>query len=315
MNKSQVLVLGDANVDLLIPLPERSPAAPVQRDSVLELHGGGTAANVAVALARLGVTTSFIGTVGDDGYGHWVIEDFKNEGVNTDRTYQVEDAFTSMVMALIYPDGERGLYVWPDTGGAHTKLKPSFIKPEMFKSAAWFHTTGLCLREEPVRTAQLKAMEFAHEAGLTVSLDLNLRLESWGMDKSLKAVFDRAIDLSQVVFGNGHEEIIPFTERDTVRAGADLLSANKRTVIARQGAEGALVVGPDVNLLSPAYEVDVVDTLGAGDAFNGGYIAARLDGKDLREAARWGNAAAALKIGKSGARGLPSREDLENLLE
>jgi len=56
MNRSQVLVLGDANVDLLIPLPERSPAAPVQRDSVLELHGGGTAANVAVALARLGVT-------------------------------------------------------------------------------------------------------------------------------------------------------------------------------------------------------------------------------------------------------------------
>ncbi len=315
MNRSQVLVLGDANVDLLIPLPERSPAAPVQRDSVLELHGGGTAANVAVALARLGVTTSFIGTVGEDGYGHWVIEDFKNEGVNTDCTYQVEGAFTSMVMALIYPDGERGLYVWPDTGGAHIKLKPSFIKPEMFDSAAWLHTTGLCLREEPVRTTQLKAMELAHAAGLTVSLDLNLRLESWGIDKSLKTVFDRAIELSQVVFGNGIEEIIPFTEQTTIQAGAELLSANKRTVIARQGAEGVLVVGPDVDFLSPAFKVDVVDTLGAGDAFNGGYIAACLDGKDLREAANWGNAAAALKIGKSGARGLPSREDLENLLD
>ncbi len=315
MNKSRVLVLGDANVDLVIPLVKRSPGNSIPRDSALELHGGGTAANVAVALARLGVKTSFIGTVGDDGYGRWVLNDFKNEGVDTRETYLVQDAFTSMVMALIYPDGERGLYVWPDRGGAHTKLGPSSIKPKMFKSASWLHTTGLCLREESVRIAQLKAMELAQEAGLTVSLDLNLRLESWGLDSSLRKVFDHAIDLSQVVFGSGIEEIIPFTGKSTIQAGAEMLSAGKRVVIARQGDEGALVVSPDDLFFNPAYEVEVVDTLGAGDAFNGGFIAACLAKKDLREAARWGNAAAALKIGKKGARGLPSRESLFRLLE
>ncbi len=157
MNKSRVIVLGDANVDILIPLSERSPGTPIPRESTPELHGGGTAANVAVALARLGVKTSFIGTVGDDGYGRWVINDFRNEGVDTGKTYLVQETFTSMVIALIYPDGERGLYVWPDRGGAHTKLQPSSIKPEIFESASWLHTTGLCLREESVRTAQLKA--------------------------------------------------------------------------------------------------------------------------------------------------------------
>ncbi len=135
------------------------------------------------------------------------------------------------------------------------------------------------------------------------------------MDSSLKKVFDKAIDLSQVVFGSGIEEIIPFTGKSTIQDGAEMLSAGKRTVIARQGAGGALVVSPDDLFASPAIEVEVVDTLGAGDAFNGGFIAACLADKDLREAARWGNAAAALKIGKSGARGLPSRENLFHLLE
>ena len=315
MNKSRVLVLGDANVDLVIPLSEQSNGSPIPRDSALELHGGGTAANVAVALARLGVKTSFIGTVGDDGYGRWVLNDFRNEGVDTGETYLVQDAFTSMVMALIYPDGEREIYVWPDKGGAHTKLGPPAIKPEIFESTSWLHTTGLCLREETVRSAQLKAMELARDAGLTVSLDLNLRLESWGLDSSLRKVFDHAIDLSQVVFGSGIEEIIPFTGKGTIQDGAEMLSAGKRVVIARQGNEGALVVSPDDLFSSSAFEIEVVDTLGAGDAFNGGFIAARLADKDLREAARWGNAAAALKIGKRGARGLPSREDLFRLLD
>ena len=72
MKQPKILVLGDANVDLVIPLIDRSTDPVVQRDSALELHGGGTAANVAVALARLGDQVSFMGTVGDDGYGRWV---------------------------------------------------------------------------------------------------------------------------------------------------------------------------------------------------------------------------------------------------
>ncbi len=315
MEKSRVLVLGDANVDLLIPLSERLISTPTSRDSKLDLHGGGTAANVAVALARLGLNTGFIGTVGDDGYGRWVLMDLKKEGVNTRETSLIQDAFTSMVMALIYPDGERGLYVWPDEGGAHTKLEPDSINQKMFETASWLHTTGLCLREEPVRSAQIKAMKLAQQAGLTVSLDLNLRLESWGMDRSLKKVFKRAIDYSQVVFGNGFEEIIPFTGESTIQAGAQVLSNGTRNVIARQGSEGALVVAPGEFFFSPAFEVEVVDTLGAGDAFNGGYIAACLVGKDLPEAVRWGNAAAAMKIRKKGARGLPSRKELLSLLD
>jgi len=312
--KSRILVLGDANVDLVIPLEERSVEISNPGSPGVALYGGGTAANTAVGLARLGEQVTFIGTVGDDGYGRWVVKDLAQEGIDTREIRFVRDAFTSMVVALIHPDGDRSIYVWPDQGGAHTKLEHGDIKSETIQSFTWLHVTGLCLREKPVRKAQLKAMKMACEAGLMVSLDLNLRLESWGMDRSLKAVFEEAISYSGVVFGNGEEEIMPLTEASSIQAGSEAISLGKRIVIARQGADGAMVVAPGKSFDSPAYSVQVVDALGAGDAFNAGYIAASLAKKDLPEAVRWGNAAAALKIGRPGARGLPSREELVNLL-
>ena len=173
----------------------------------------------------------------------------------------------------------------------------------------------MCLREEPVRDAQLKAMRLAREAGVSISLDLNLRLESWGMPDSLRKVFAQAISLSDVVLGSGTDEILPYTGSDSIQAGAEELSEGRRTVIARLGSEGALVVAPGKCFSSPAFEISVVDTLGAGDAFNGGFIAAQLEGYSLKESVRWGNAAAALKIGQKGARGLPSLGELVDFLE
>jgi len=157
-------------------------------------------------------------------------------------------------------------------------------------------------------------MDLARQAGLVVSLDLNLRLESWGMDRELRKIFEQAIELSDLVFGSGVEEIIPYSGETSVQAGAETLSAGNKTVIARLGGEGAFVVAPGESFTSPAFQVEMVDSLGAGDAFNGGFIAARLGGEELPEAARWGNAAAALKIRKTGARGLPTRQELMVLL-
>jgi len=101
---------------------------------------------------------------------------------------------------------------------------------------------------------------------------------------------------------------------DTAKAAAQHLCAGKRIIVARQGDKGALLVTPQETFQVPAYKTQVVDTLGAGDAFNGGFIAACLAKVDIREAARWGNAVAALKIAQAGARGLPSLKDLQQML-
>ena len=314
MTKSAI-VLGDVNVDLVIPLRNTEQGDNQPRLEGPQLHGGGTAGNSAAALARLGVPVKFIGTVGDDGYGRWSVDDLGKEGIDTRYLQYVEQSFTSVVLAVIRPDGERELFVWPDSGGAHTRLSPESISSEIFGSAAWLHTTGLCLREEPVRNAQLKAMQFAREAGVTISLDLNLRLESWGLDESLRAIFDQAISLSDIVFGSGADEIMPYTGMGSIQEGAEAISDGLRTVIARLGPQGAMAVAPGKIFSSPAFKVAVVDTLGAGDAFNGGFICAQMEALSLEESVRWGNGVAALKIGQKSARGLPSRIELTEFLE
>lgn len=307
-------MLGDACVDMVIRLPDRSSGIPDLTNSVPQLHGGGTAANVAVALARLGVQVSMIGAVGNDSYGRWVRDDLAHEGVNVQGLCSISDAFTPMVMALIEPNDERLVVVWPPEGGAHLQLQADAIRPAWIASASWLHTTGMCLRSSPAREAVLHAMKLARQAGLTVSLDLNLRLESWGLDHTTQSTFEQAIELADVVFGNGEEEIAPIAGADTIETGVQHLCGGKRIIVARQGDKGALVATADEKFHIPAYPTKVVDTLGAGDAFNGGFIAACIANADIREATRWGNAVAAFKVGQMGARGLPSKEDLQRML-
>ena len=310
----QVLVLGDANVDIVINLPNRTAGTPDLTNSVPRLYGGGSAANVAVALARLGVAVTMVGAVGDDGYGRWVRDDLSREGVDAQGICAIHDAFTPMVMAMVEPDGERLIVVWPPKGGAHIHLTPEAINPAWLASATWLHTSGMCLRDSPVRETILYGMKQARKAGLTVSLDLNMRLELWGLDDETRAVFEQAIALSDVVFGNATEEIMPISRADSVEAAAQLLCDGQRIVVARQGGQGAIVATPQGTFHAPAFPAQVVDTLGAGDAFDGGFITARLAKMSIEEAARWGNAAAALKIGQSGARSSPNLAALRQML-
>ena len=309
-----VLVLGDANVDMVIRLPDRTTGRPDLSHSAPQLYGGGSAANVAVALARLGVAVSMVGAVGDDGYGRWARDDLYREGVDVQGVCLIPDAFTLLVIALIDLDGERLIFVWPSEGGAHQFLEAEAIDPALIRSVSWLHTTGICLRAEPTRDAVLYGMELAREAGVTVSLDLNLRLETWDLDEATRRTFERAIELSDVVFGNAEEEIVPLAGVDSAEAAARALCGGERIVVARRGDRGASVTTPQETFDVPAFPAQVVDTLGAGDAFSGGFIAASLAKVGVREAARWGNAVAAFKIGRAGARGSPSLDDLKQVL-
>lgn len=312
---SQVIVLGDACVDMVIRLPNYSLDTPDLTHSIPHLYGGGSGANVAVALARLGVDVMMVGAVGDDGYGHWIQADLRQEGVDERGVCPVRDAFTPMVMALIEPDGERLVVVWPPEGGAHLHLQAEAINLGWLTAAAWLHTTGMCLRASPAREAVLYGMAQARKAGLTVSLDLNMRLELWGLDDETRQTFEQAIALADVVLGNAEEEIMPLTGADSAEAGAQALCHGTRMVVARRGSQGALVATPQETFCVPAFQVQVVNTLGAGDAFNGGFIAACLAKVGLKEAVRWGNGVAALNISRDGARSLPSLADLQQMLD
>lgn len=309
-----VVVVGDANVDLLIELPERSGMALGTLHEP-RLFGGGTGANTAAALGRLGVPVYFAGTIGDDGYGRFIRQDLAAAGVDVSGMLTHPDAYTPTVIALIQPDGERWLVVWPSSGGAPAFFDPDDLDVERIRSAAWLHTTGMCLRASPIREAVLAAMSEARAAGVPVSIDLNLRLELWGWADDMRAVVERAIDRADVVFGAGVDEIMPTAGADSVEQAARVLSAGARTVVARMGAQGACAVTAQGDVLhAPAYPVHMVNTLGAGDAFDAGFVAARVNGLSLLDSLRWGNAAAALTVMHPSARGDLSRAAIEAIV-
>ncbi|MEI7743255.1 MAG: carbohydrate kinase family protein, partial [Chloroflexota bacterium] len=150
-----VVVLGDVNVDLVVDLPDRSLPAADRIVREPRLTGGGTAGNTAAALARLGVPVEFAGAVGDDGFGRFLVGDFAAVGVGTAGLVVTDAAPTCQVLALVEPDGERYLVVWPLDGGALVHLGADDLDPALVAGAAWLHTTGMCLRASPVRETVL----------------------------------------------------------------------------------------------------------------------------------------------------------------
>lgn len=316
MTLRPVVVLGDANVDLVIRLPDRERDGPLAQTTLPEMCGGGTGANTAVALARLGVPVVFAGMIGDDLYGRDIQADLRAEGVDLSGLRVRADVATPSVIAIVLPDGDRVVVIWPPTGGAHTHLRPEDLDAEQITRAAWLHTTGMCLDQRPVAGAALRGMEIAQEAGVPVSLDLNLRLElgAGGWRPGQRPAIEQAVARADVVLGSGQEEIVPLAGASSIEAAARALGEGQRTIIARLGDGGAFVAWPGGEAHVPGFEVAVVDTLGAGDAFNGGYIAARLAGLGEVDAVRWGNAVAALSITRSGARGTPRRAEVEAFL-
>ncbi len=316
-----VVVLGDLNVDLTLELPDRGAPASERMVREPRLTGGGTAGNTAAALARLGVPVEFCGSVGDDTFGRWLADDLRACGVGTRGLVVTRDAATCQVIAMVEPDGERYLVVWPTDGGALTRLSPADVDSGLIAGASWLHTTGMCLRQAPIASSVLAGMRLAREAAVPVSLGLNLRLELWDLSPEVLAVMTEAVSLADVVLGSGVEELVPLArasgfEADGVEAATRSLAGDARTVVARLGGAGALAcVAAGEIVRAPGYPVLLRNPVGAGDAFNGGFIAAHVAGLPLLDALRWGNAVGALKVARDGgARDQPSRDEVLALI-
>jgi len=307
-----VAVIGDANVDLEIRLPvgagELVHANPEPR-----LFGGGSAANTAAALARMGVRCTFVGAVGDDSFGRFAVDTLRAAGVDVSGASVTGDEPTVTVIVVVLPDGERLIYVWPATGGAHGSLEVDSAVAAV-AGADWLHVSGICLRLSPAREAVLAAMDQAQSQGIPVSLDLNLRLENWGWRGGFREVVEAAINRADVILGGANDEVGALTEHGDPAAAALALAGTDRIVVARMGGDGSIACHNGSTTGVPAFPVDVVDTVGAGDAFNAGFIRSRISGGTLPEAMRCGSAVAAHTISHAGARSHPTWTEIERLL-
>lgn len=310
-----VLVVGDANVDIIVPYPrflneERTRVAyptPV-------VQGGGTCANTAVALARLDVDVTFVGTVGDDQYGRFVRDDLASAGVDTTGLVVDSRLNTVGVFAFVDEHGERYLWGWPRVDQSFKVLDPAMVPFHRVCEADWVHSSGMSLvHDTTARSTIIEIFRQAHESGVPTSFDLNLRVDNGVLDPSFAQALARILPYVDHLLGSGPDEFAYLGGGDW-QDNARALATGSRVVVARDGCRGSIAFADGQRLDVPAFKVPVEDTIGAGDSYNAGYIRAILEGAGVARALRDGNAVSAYKVERKGARSTPTAGELAAFL-
>jgi 2-dehydro-3-deoxygluconokinase len=314
----EVVTLGEC----LASLVARSPG-PLAEATTFERHVAGAEANVAVGLARLGHAVAYIGRVGADGFGTAIVRRLRGGGVDVNPLAVDPDAGTGVMIRERRTVGAAEV-LYHRAGSAASRLAPSDIDRAvdagLFERARWLHLTGITpALSETARAATIRARDLARDAGLTVSLDINLRRRLWSDEVAGPTVRDLASDVDVVLGSPDELAVIADADPATDPAGlaAAVATLGPSTIVVKLGAGGALgLEAGGVAVLVPAIPVEaVVDPVGAGDAFCAGFIAGRLDGVDLETALRMGNACGALAVAAVGDQaGLPDRDELGRLL-
>lgn len=279
-----VIAIGNANVDLMsmvtyFPGPDEETLA-----KSFKVVPGGSASNFAVALSRLGVSTGLIASIGDDEFGRLIINNLKSEHVDISHVKIVKNNFTGIVMVFIDESGERRMIAYR---GANLALNKEDINPEYLKSAKIIHLSGTRLEIAEYAT------HVAKKENVIVSFDPGSVLASMGIEGCKNILRN-----TDIIFVN-RAEIMRMTNVQNVLEGAhELLKHGPSLIVVKLGSEGSLAVTKNSEIKMPAFKVKVINTTGAGDAFNAGFIKAFLNNMNLTEALKIGNAVAALSISK-----------------
>ena len=295
-----------------------------ESDSAVELpfiaRPGGAPANVAVAAARLGQGAAFVGSVGQDLFGDFILRALEAEGVDTSAVRRCEPPTrTSLAFVEISESGDRSFTFYRSDPAADELLGSEDVSGELLDGASFVNFGSILLIKEPARSAVRKAAELARDAGVPTAFDVNYRAHLWESVDAAREAVDPLLDLSTIV-KLGDDEVAPLLGTEDPEAGADgLLDRGVRLVLISRGSEGAFYATREFRGEVPSFEVDVVDATGAGDAF----LAATLvhlsdepfDEDRVREATRRGTAAGALACTDYGAmRALPTSEELERFM-
>jgi fructokinase len=278
---------------------------------------GGAPANVAVAAARLGSEAAFIGSVGEDLFGNFILSALEVEGVDTSAVRRCDPPTrTSLAFVEITGDGDRSFTFYRSDPAADELLSPEDVSRDTLRGASFVNFGSIPLIKDPARSAIHRAAELAGEIEVPVAFDVNFREHLWESVEAAQEVVEPLIERSRIV-KLSDDEISPLLgTEDAAEAARMLLDRGVSLVFVSLGAEGAFYATEEFEGDVPSYPVQIVDATGAGDAF----LAAALvylsedewDEETIREAARRGTAAGALACTEYGAMGaLPTEDELE----
>ena len=290
-HQHDVVALGEAMVEFnQIP----------QGDGRMYLQGfGGDTSNTTIAAARQGARCAYVSLVGNDALGDMCLALWKTEGVDVSAVQVREDASTGVYFVRHDADGHHFSYL--RKGSAASCMQPADLPSGLIGNTKYLHVTGIsqAISASACDTVAA-AIAMAHAAGARVSYDPNLRFALWSLENARPTVIE-TIALTDE-FLPGLEELAKLSG---LQAPEDLVAwahqQGAKVVVMKMGVQGVLVSDGSTMKKISAFPVKTVDATGAGDCFNGAYLARRARGEDVFASARWAVASAALSTQGYGA--------------
>ncbi|MBW9211433.1 5-dehydro-2-deoxygluconokinase [Mumia sp. zg.B21] len=258
---------------------------------------GGSPTNVAVAASRLGRRAAVITRTGEDPFGRFVHRALDGFGVDDRFVTAVAGLPTPVTFCEIFPPDDFPLYFYRLPTAPDLQIRADELDLDAVRAADVFWVTGTGLAEEPSREATLAALEARGRRGVTV-LDLDYRPMFWSSAAEATAQVARALPYVTVAVGNREECQVAVGESDPESAAKALRDAGVDLAVVKQGPAGVLGSDRREHVVVPPVPVDVVNGLGAGDAFGGALCHGLLAGWDLRRTLAFANAAGAYVAGQ-----------------
>jgi ribokinase len=296
---SRVCIIGSLNIDLVVNVDRLPAPGETVLGGRFSVHDGGKGANQAVAAARAGATVTMIGAVGADAHGERAIAALAAEGIEVTRIRTVDHEPTGVALVAVGPRGENQIVVAPGANGA-------FELDDVDREAIAGADVVVTNHEVPPRVV-LDALRSAHAAGVATILN----------PAPARPLASEVLALGPILTPNEHELVVAIGNEITGSALDELAARHHGPIVVTQGPAGAILADRDRRERFPGFAAStLVDTTGAGDAFNGVLAAWLADGASLDEAINAANAAGALAVAAAGARGgLPVRTAIEALLD
>lgn len=314
-----IIPIGRATIDL----NPTDVHKPLNESANFNKYVGGSPANIAVGLARLGKKVGFIGKVSDDQFGTYVIDYFKNDGINTDHIYRAKNGENlGLTFTEIKSPTESSILMYRNNV-ADLELDPSEIDEDYIKSAKGIVVSGTALAKSPSREACFKAIAFAKKNGTKVIFDIDYRKYTWKSKDEISIYYSLVGKQSDIIIGSEEEfelmEHIMNPEDKSDKAVANRwFDYGNEIVVIKHGKEGseAFVKEDNTSYKIKPFPVKLLKSFGGGDAYGSALIYALLEGWEVIDALEFGSASAAMLVAShSCSADMPSVEAIKDFIK
>ncbi|KYD25490.1 5-dehydro-2-deoxygluconokinase [Geobacillus icigianus] len=306
---------------LCIDLNANEIHRPMEETMTFTKYVGGSPANIAIGMARLGMKTGFIGRVADDQMGRFIVRYLKNNGIDTSHVITDKSgSVTGLAFTEIKSPTDCSILMYRDNV-ADLKLEPNDIHEDYIRQAKCLLISGTALAKSPSREAVFLALEYARRHAVVVFFDLDYRPYTWQSKEETAIYYNLAAEKCDVIIGTREEfdmmEQFDGQRSDDEQTARKWFDYNTKIVVIKHGKDGSIAyTKTGETFIGTIFPANIVKTFGAGDSYAAGFIYGLMNGWTIPKAMEYGAAAASIVISShSCSDAMPTLDQIEQFIQ